>query len=124
MVSINEGTWPGKMELPCRRCTDLNKEGLEVRWPLRMLYQGKKAEEIGEKKDEERAAAAEEIWRSVLQRGQDILCNNCDHELKGQEAKILGCASCKMLKLRKDFSAEMLEAVRPTAHKERTKGSR
>ena len=73
MIVINEGTWPGKMELPCRRCTDLNKEGLEVRWPLRMLYQGKKAEAIGRKKDEERAAAAADLDERAAARTRHLM---------------------------------------------------
>ena len=79
------------MELPCRRCTDLN-DGVEVSKPLEAFTT---------------LLQMQELWKSV-RKGQDLCCYKCQHTLGwGVSDAVIPCDKCGNIKARKQFTPEM-----------------
>ena len=82
------------MTLPCRRCTDLN--GGEEVWKSVSAFS------VSHKQSA--------LWKDVLQKGQDLCCWKCMHQLKWKLTdKVVLCDHCNKIRSRKEFAPDMLK---------------
>jgi hypothetical protein len=85
-------SWIETMELPCRRCTDVN-QGVEVTKPLSAFSTSLKLEDL---------------WNTAIRKGQDLTCFKCAHALQWQTVgAVISCDSCGKIQPSKNFTPEM-----------------
>ena len=84
-------SWLLEQTLPCRRCTDLNG-GREV-WKPVSLYSVSQDPKV--------------LWKSVVRRGQDLICWTCRHQLQwGVSDAVMPCDECGSILPKKKFDCE------------------
>ena len=84
-------SWLLEQTLPCRRCTDLNC-GKEV-WKPVSLYSVSQDPTV--------------LWKSVVRRGQDLICWTCRHQLQwGVSDAVMPCDECGSILPKKKFDDE------------------